>query len=482
LTASPTSGPLPLAVDFDGSGSSDPDTGDTLTAYRWDFGDGSPVVTTTTPTTNHTYTTRGTFPASLRVKDNHGTFSQAVTVSTDAGNQAPKPVIGSPSADLLFGVGQQITLTGSATDPDEGTLPESSFEWEVLRHHNGNHTHPYFSGTGNNLTFTAPPPEGLSATGPGNFIEIRFTVTDSGGLSETVTREAQPNRVDLTFGSNPGGLSLQADDLVFDAPKTLVSWEGYEFGVNVPSPQTLSGTTYEFSAWSDGKGQSHDVLTGATPNSYTATFTVASNACTQTGTSAGETLTGTPGNDVICAGAGNDIVMGLGGNDVLKGEGGADKLHGGTGGDTLDGGKGTDTADYSGSLTAVSASLATGSATGEGSDGFSGVENLLGSSEADTLTGSDGNNSLNGGSGADSLSGQGGADKLTGAGGNDTLHGESGNDTAVGGGGADQLFGDDGDDAVNSKDGVSGNDALDGGPGTDTKTTDATEKSITGFP
>jgi hypothetical protein len=46
----------------------------------------------------------------------------------------------------------------------------------------------------------------------------------------------------------------------------------------------------------------------------------------------------------------------------------------------------------------------------------------------------------------------------------------------------DTLKGEDGDDTVNSKDGVNGNDSLDGGAGADTKVTDATEKSIVGFP
>jgi len=285
VEATPTSGPLPLAVDFDGSGSSDPDASDTL-SYVWDFGDGSPTQTTTAPTTSHTYSTKGTYTASLRVRDNHGALSDPATVRIDAGNEAPNLVISSPSADLLFQVGQQITLSGSATDPEDGQLPAGSLEWEVLRHHNGDHTHPVLSETGNNLTITAPQPEDLSATGAGNYLEVRLTATDSNGLSETVTREVQPNWVNVSFASNPSGLSLQADDQIFATPKTGVSWEGYKLNVNAPSPKTLSGKTYLFASWSDAKGQRHSIVTGAAPSTYTATFT----ACTKTGTSAAESL------------------------------------------------------------------------------------------------------------------------------------------------------------------------------------------------
>jgi glucose/arabinose dehydrogenase len=340
LAANPTSGPLPLAVDFDGSRSSDPDSGDTLTSYRWNFGDGSPTQTTTTPTTSHTYSTEGTYTARLRVEDNHGALSDPATVRIDAGNEAPNPVIESPSADLLFRVGQQITLSGSATDPEDGALTGSSFRWEVLQHHTAPnpHTHPYFSGTGNNLTITAPMPEGLISTGAGNHLEVRLTATDSNGLSKTVTREVQPNRVTVSFGSNPSGLSLQINGETFAAPRTYVSWEGYSLNVDVPSPQTLSGTTYVFTSWSDGKGQQHDIVTGAAPSSYTANFI----ACTKTGTSAGETLTGTAGNDVICGLGGNDTIEGRGGNDVLRGGGGADKVKANAGADELYGENGND--------------------------------------------------------------------------------------------------------------------------------------------
>ena len=348
MTANPTSGQLPLAVAFDGSGSSDPDTGDTLTRYHWDFGDGSSTQpstqTTTTPTASHTYSTKGAYIASLRVEDNHGTLSAPVTVRIDAGNEAPTPVIESPSAALLFRVGQQITLSGSATDPEDGQLEGRSFSWEVLQHHTApnHHTHPSFSGTGNNLSITAPMPEDLDSTGAGNYLEVRLTVSDSNGLSRTVTRDVQPNRVDVSFASNPSGLSLLINGQTFTTPKTLVSWEGYTLNLNVPSPQMLSETSYEFSAWSDGRGQQHTIVTGAPPSSYTATFTATSTACTKTGTSAGETLTGTAGNDVICAGGGNDTIKGLEGNDILRGQGGADTARAGLGDDTLIGDGGAD--------------------------------------------------------------------------------------------------------------------------------------------
>jgi glucose/arabinose dehydrogenase len=374
VTANPISGSSPLAVDFDGSGSSDPDAGDTLTSYIWNFGDGSPTQTTTTPTASHTYSTNGTYTATLRVQDNHGALSEAATARIDAGNEGPTPVIESPSADLLYRVGQQIILSGSATDPEDGQLPEGSLEWEVRKHHNGNHTHNVLSGPGNNLTITAPPPEGLISTGAGNYLEVRLTATDSDGLSKTVTRDVQPNRVNVSFASNPSGLSLLINGQTFTAPKTLVSWQDLTLNVNAPSPQTLSGKSYVFASWSDGKAQQHDIVTEATPSSYTATF----KACTKSGTSAGETLNGTSGADVICGMGGNDTIDGMGGNDILLGGDGADKVKGNAG--------------------------------------------------------------------------------------------------------ADNLYGEGGNDTLNSRDGVSGNDSLNGGAGTDTKVTDATEKSIVGFP
>ena len=86
MTATPTSGDGAAAVSFDGSASSDPDAGDTL-SYIWNFGDGSPAVTTTASTTTHTYTAAGSFTSTLTVRDNGGVTSLVASARIDPGNR-----------------------------------------------------------------------------------------------------------------------------------------------------------------------------------------------------------------------------------------------------------------------------------------------------------------------------------------------------------------------------------------------------------
>jgi len=263
VTADPVSGPAPLTVNFDGSGSSDPDN-DPLT-WLWDFGDGQ-TATTTGPLASHTYSVNGSYTASLRVRDARNATSAPDTVGISAGNTAPVPTIQSPAAGSTFAVGQIITLTGSATDAQDGDLPGSSFQWTVLRHHD-THTHPWFSGTGNNLTFTAPAPEDLSATN-NSYLEVRLTVTDSGGVSSTASRDVQPRKVAVTVATSPSGLNVVVNGTTMTGPTTFTSWQGWSLSLNAPSPQGK----HRFLSWSDGGAQAHTVATPASATTYTAVF------------------------------------------------------------------------------------------------------------------------------------------------------------------------------------------------------------------
>lgn len=268
-SATPLSGPVPLTVTFSAAGSSDPE-GDALT-YFWNFGDGSDEVVTTSLQVQYTYSKAGNYVATLRARDANFEFSAPAQVQIQVGNSPPEPAIASPAAGETFHVGQTVTLTGSAVDPEDGPLPDSALSWTVLLHHNGDHTHPVLGpSSGNGLTFTAPAPEGLGATQL-SYLEVRLKATDSKGVSKTVTRDFHPNRVPLTFQTVPDGFTLRLNDAPYTAPATVTSWEGYELSVAAPS-QSSGGQVYLFSSWSDGGAASHVIVTPGTATTYTATF------------------------------------------------------------------------------------------------------------------------------------------------------------------------------------------------------------------
>ena len=274
LTASPTSGPAPLTVTLNGSGSFDPE-GTPLT-YQWNFGDGNST-STSTATIQHTYAA-GSYTASLTVVDGGGSSSQADTVQIQAGNSAPTASITSPAAGTLFTVGQTITLTGSATDPQDGTLPASSLTWTVLRHHQAGtptaHTHPWFGPTtGNNLTFQAPAPEDLAAT-TNSFLEVILTARDSGGLTTTVTRNVMPKTVSITFATDPTGRIIRVNGTQMTVPTTITSWQGYVLNIIVPKQPP-----WKWVSWSHGATKNHSITTPAVATTYTATFTTGGGGC-----------------------------------------------------------------------------------------------------------------------------------------------------------------------------------------------------------
>ena len=82
---------------FDGSGSTDPE-GRPLT-HSWDLNGDGTFGDATTPTASYTYTSGGTYTASLRVTDDQGAANTA-SVTIPVGNTAPVAVIDSARAAL----------------------------------------------------------------------------------------------------------------------------------------------------------------------------------------------------------------------------------------------------------------------------------------------------------------------------------------------------------------------------------------------
>jgi len=119
LAANPTSGFAPLRVSFDASGSSDPDSGDTIASYTFRFGDGNSV-TQSTATVLHQYTAPGTYTASLTVTDSRGKASTNTATKTITVNGQPDLIVSTLTAsNNQAPQGSKVTFT--ATIKNQGT-------------------------------------------------------------------------------------------------------------------------------------------------------------------------------------------------------------------------------------------------------------------------------------------------------------------------------------------------------------------------
>ncbi|MFI8526748.1 PQQ-dependent sugar dehydrogenase [Promicromonospora sukumoe] len=177
FTATPESSPsAPVEVEFDATGSSDPD-GDTLT-YEWDV-DGDGTFDLTGPEVTHTYTELGVYTARLRVTDESGKRTLTST-SISVGNEAPEIDVSFPADGGFFEWGDEVAFEVTTSDAEDGT--ETVCErvaWSYGLGHD-EHAHPEVSGTGCTGVFPTDPNSPEHGAGALLYGAVVITYTDGG--------------------------------------------------------------------------------------------------------------------------------------------------------------------------------------------------------------------------------------------------------------------------------------------------------------
>jgi PKD repeat protein len=180
-----------MSVTFDASSSTAEGYGDTIVKYEWDFGDGTPKESKTTPTINHIFTQVNTYIVTLNVTDSEGlwsTTSKPITILPPTGPTAD--FIWYPSTPL---VNQNVTFDATSSKLGwNGTAhpPIVNYEWNF--------------GDGNIISGNYPIII-HKYSAEGNYT-VTLTITDAEGLTDSITKIVKVRFIALIGDINGDGV------------------------------------------------------------------------------------------------------------------------------------------------------------------------------------------------------------------------------------------------------------------------------------
>jgi PKD repeat protein len=277
FTANPTSGLAPLAVQFTDTSTGGP------TAWDWNFGDGSAGSTVQNP--SHTYSSAGSFTATLTVTGNDGqTSSASQTITVTNASSSGEPV-----------------LTITATTPDayvSGSVPGA-----INFHRTGDTSQAYtvywaFSGTASNGVDYGPLPTNSPFPAGESDATLTITPINHGQTNdETVIVTLMPGAAYQFGASNTATVVIHGLQPGPTASFTANPTSGLApLAVQFADTSTGGPTAWD---WSFGDGSADSTVqnpshTYNTAGSFTATLTVTGNGGQTSSASHTITVTNAP--------------------------------------------------------------------------------------------------------------------------------------------------------------------------------------------
>ncbi len=246
--------------------------------------------------TNVQYSDAGQYSCVVTNSLGSATSNNAVLTVT-APNAKPTATILSPGSGTFYRDGDVIHFSGDGTDPEDGTLPASAFNWYVEFHH-ATHYHPgpfIPAGikTGSfNATFG-------SETAANVFFRLVLVVSDAQSQTDTAYVDIHPVTSTLTINSQPSGLSFTLEGIPHTTPYSVLAVSGMHRSISATTPQTFGDSNYVYNHWSQGGAASQTFVVTDANQTFKAFYTSSGGvACSATGQISREYWTGVTGTNI----------------------------------------------------------------------------------------------------------------------------------------------------------------------------------------